>query len=291
METGNLNRLIQEYYRTEETDRMTRARLTNSITREVKILIKQKNTVENIKEFINTTQNDILRGLGRDHYMNRYTYNTNIYFPVQVPVRPLVAAKTPAEEVEQLLHEANLGFNMISEDIGNNNIVAARAILEEIAKIPNSPFLIGFNGELRHIQDLIRGSRQMIDNAEARAPAIGARGFAAAAAAREPVIPQAAVVNPVDILPEGIIIELLDSKNLEQYKEMMECPICNINIRNIRIVPCGHTLCKECAEKIIETTGKKRCPICNSNREGFKKAFYAKYLKYKMKYLKLKKQN
>ena len=289
---NNLERLIGAYYRTEETDRAGRVRISMNITREANMLIRQKtNTGAEIKTFINKTQDDILKTLPKDQYMNRYIYNTDIHVPDPVPVRPLVADNTPEQEVEQLLREADLGFNMISQYIRNNDIAGARMFFNEIINIPASPVLREFNGERLHIQDIIDRAHVMIQNA-ARAPAIGARGLAAAAAAREPVIPQAERVDPVDILPADIISKTLAETTLEDYKEMMECPICNKHIRNIRIVPCGHTICIECAQRIItETSGRKRCPVCNSDREGFKKAFYAKYLKYKTKYLELKKQN
>ena len=290
---NNLERLIGAYYRTEETDRAGRVRISMNITREANMLIRQKKyTGAEIKAFINKTQDDILKTLPKDHYMNRYIYNTDIHVPDPVPVRPLVADNTPEQEVEQLLREADLGFNMISQYIHNNDIENARMFFNEITNIPASPFLRAFNRDRLHIQAIIDRARVMILNAEARAPAIGARGLAAAAAAREPVIPQAERVDPVYILPADIISKKLADTTLEEYEEMMECPICNEHIRNIRIVPCGHTICIECAQRIItETSGRKRCPVCNSDRGGFKKAFYAKYLKYKTKYLELKKQN
>jgi hypothetical protein len=80
--------------------------------------------------------------------------------------------------------------------------------------------------------------------------------------------------------------EGIDSKDLEEYKEMMKCGICYTNIKDVRFSPCGHMLCKSCVKAYIQS-GENKCPYCQKPFTGFDKVYYAKYLKYKNKYLQL----
>ncbi len=81
--------------------------------------------------------------------------------------------------------------------------------------------------------------------------------------------------------------EDIDTKDLDQYKTMMKCPVCLGNIKDVRLSPCGHMMCKSCI-KGYTTRGEHKCPICKRDFTSFDKVYYAKYLKYKNKYVMLK---
>jgi hypothetical protein len=56
-------------------------------------------------------------------------------------------------------------------------------------------------------------------------------------------------------------------KNLNEGKiwnEVMACPICMEQPKNVSLDSCGHTLCKGCAGMILSTPNKK-CPICRKS--------------------------
>ncbi len=81
--------------------------------------------------------------------------------------------------------------------------------------------------------------------------------------------------------------EDLDSKDLEQYKDMMRCEICLTNIKDVRLSPCDHQFCKECIRRLINRRETK-CPKCRVTFTNLNKVYQSKYLKYKMKYFALK---
>jgi hypothetical protein len=76
-----------------------------------------------------------------------------------------------------------------------------------------------------------------------------------------------------------------DKVSLDKYIEMMKCPICVTNIKDVRL-NCGHLLCKSCVKKLIDI-GTTKCPLCVQPIISIDRVFYAKYLKYKKKYLQL----
>ena len=87
-----------------------------------------------------------------------------------------------------------------------------------------------------------------------------------------------------------LLKEIVDQTNNEQEdrNDKETCKVCLVNKRSHVVLPCGHyCLCKVCAEEINKTT--RQCPICRTEDVSFKKLYENKYLKYKMKYLKLKK--
>ncbi len=84
--------------------------------------------------------------------------------------------------------------------------------------------------------------------------------------------------------------EELDSKNLDDYKEMMKCSICLTNIKDVRLSPCDHMFCKTCVRALINRE-ETRCPICRVTFNSVNKMYNSKYLKYKIKYLTLKNKN
>ncbi len=81
--------------------------------------------------------------------------------------------------------------------------------------------------------------------------------------------------------------EDLDSKDLEQYKDMMRCNICLTNIKDVRLSPCDHMFCKSCVRALI-SRGETKCPICRKTFNNVHKTYNNKYLKYKIKYFSLK---
>ena len=66
--------------------------------------------------------------------------------------------------------------------------------------------------------------------------------------------------------------------------EETTCTICMENKKNVVFLPCGHMCtCAQCAPQV------DRCPLCRENIVSKHNVFYQKYLKYKKKYLQLKK--
>lgn len=62
------------------------------------------------------------------------------------------------------------------------------------------------------------------------------------------------------------IVKSIDNKLREHYStkddEAFICDICMANKKDIVLVPCGHTLCKECRPNI------EKCHFCNSKING-----------------------
>ena len=65
--------------------------------------------------------------------------------------------------------------------------------------------------------------------------------------------------------------------------EDLVCCICYENQINTVLMGCGHMLCSTCAVKVRE------CPKCRKKIVSRHNIFFNKYLKYKQKYIKLKK--
>ena len=40
------------------------------------------------------------------------------------------------------------------------------------------------------------------------------------------------------------------------------CDICITNIKNIVLIPCGHSLCKTCFEDYVNNYNYKKCHMC-----------------------------
>ena len=96
------------------------------------------------------------------------------------------------------------------------------------------------------------------------------------------------LMNEQGNLLKDIVDQSKKEKEARNNKET--CVVCMDEKRTHIIMPCGHyCLCEECAEKINKGTGTKKCPICRGSINSFSQVFKNKYLKYKMKYLKLKK--
>ena len=69
-------------------------------------------------------------------------------------------------------------------------------------------------------------------------------------------------------------------------RSALRCQACSKNKKQF-ILSCGHIVCNECYNTSINTN--KICPICQQSITAKNDIFYKKYLKYKNKYLQLKK--
>jgi len=82
----------------------------------------------------------------------------------------------------------------------------------------------------------------------------------------------------------------------EDSENRLLCGICNANTKNV-VFNCGHSICSDCNSKLP----KRECPFCRKpitsigplyiGGNGNKNDYKQKYLKYKNKYLELKKLN
>ncbi|XP_070556577.1 tripartite motif-containing protein 2-like [Ptychodera flava] len=55
--------------------------------------------------------------------------------------------------------------------------------------------------------------------------------------------------------------EILD----EIGEDFLTCPICLEQYKNPKILPCYHTFCQQCLEKLVEKTGSLNCPSCQKS--------------------------
>uniref|UniRef100_A0A8C6UHC1 RING-type domain-containing protein n=1 Tax=Neogobius melanostomus TaxID=47308 RepID=A0A8C6UHC1_9GOBI len=62
-----------------------------------------------------------------------------------------------------------------------------------------------------------------------------------------------------------------------QLQQLLTCPVCRDIFKDPRQLPCGHSLCLECVEKMVDHTSEVpfRCPDC---REYFGTEFTTQYL-------------
>ena len=87
-----------------------------------------------------------------------------------------------------------------------------------------------------------------------------------------------------------------DSSRFSQEKEDILderlCKICTLNTVDTVYITCGHTICATCAERLYTQSGRHVCPFCRRESPNVSKLFYNnKYLKYKNKYITLRKQD
>lgn len=84
------------------------------------------------------------------------------------------------------------------------------------------------------------------------------------------------------IRPKTRLIVDTSVNDTGDYKTRMTCPICLTNEKKIKLT-CGHMLCKVCSDRV------DKCPECRTPITTRDTVYYNKYLKYKNKYLALKK--
>ena len=67
------------------------------------------------------------------------------------------------------------------------------------------------------------------------------------------------------------LVHQMDAQNLvlEKFKELTECPVCTFEMHCPKLLPCYHTICLTCLERINETASireggqrKVSCPLC-----------------------------
>ncbi len=57
----------------------------------------------------------------------------------------------------------------------------------------------------------------------------------------------------------------VQQKQIDKLKEVLLCPICMDKQKNVSLEPCGHALCKGCANLLFGNTNNgngKGCPLC-----------------------------
>ncbi|BFZ53879.1 E3 ubiquitin-protein ligase bre1 [Savitreella phatthalungensis] len=54
----------------------------------------------------------------------------------------------------------------------------------------------------------------------------------------------------------------MDADQLQVYRSMALCSVCNLRWKDTTITSCGHVFCRDCVDKRIETR-QRRCPNCN----------------------------
>lgn len=55
--------------------------------------------------------------------------------------------------------------------------------------------------------------------------------------------------------------QINQQRKIEELESTLMCPICMDQKKNVSCVPCGHALCKACADAMFSRGGKK-CPMC-----------------------------
>ena len=63
-------------------------------------------------------------------------------------------------------------------------------------------------------------------------------------------------------------------EDLERYKKVIRCSLCDTNIKNSVLIKCSHTFCDSCIENRLKARQRK-CPICQSefNSNDVKKIY------------------
>eukprot|EP00026_Physarum_polycephalum_P009594 Phypoly_transcript_09722.p1 GENE.Phypoly_transcript_09722~~Phypoly_transcript_09722.p1 ORF type:complete len:411 (+),score=94.84 Phypoly_transcript_09722:142-1374(+) len=59
----------------------------------------------------------------------------------------------------------------------------------------------------------------------------------------------------------GELQQIAQQRKIDELESSLTCPICMDQKKNVSCVPCGHALCRACADA-VSTRGNPRCPIC-----------------------------
>jgi hypothetical protein len=54
---------------------------------------------------------------------------------------------------------------------------------------------------------------------------------------------------------------IVQQRKIDELESSLTCPICMDQKKNVSLVPCGHALCRVCADA-VSARGNRRCPIC-----------------------------
>ena len=55
--------------------------------------------------------------------------------------------------------------------------------------------------------------------------------------------------------------QVVQQRKIDELESSLTCPICMDQKKNVSCVPCGHALCRACAEA-VSGRGNRKCPIC-----------------------------
>ncbi len=97
----------------------------------------------------------------------------------------------------------------------------------------------------------------------------------------EPFVDAEFLTEISNIKNEITVMDMLNEYAKKNIKRL-QCPECKIYEINTVMIPCGHILCKICADK------SSKCPICDKPIVNKHNVYFMKYMKYKTKYMKLK---
>jgi len=56
----------------------------------------------------------------------------------------------------------------------------------------------------------------------------------------------------------------IDNSDLDTYRRIARCGICNDRWKDTTITLCGHVFCKTCVDRLIDTR-QRRCPVCGKS--------------------------
>jgi hypothetical protein len=90
---------------------------------------------------------------------------------------------------------------------------------------------------------------------------------------------------PID--PDTIPVKPIEETQSADLLNRITCKVCYSNEIDT-VLNCGHMFCGRCVEIILQ--GDNTCPICRIHIESRVKTFFNKYMKYKNKFLNLRKQ-
>ena len=187
----------------------------------------------------------------------------------------LVAARPAAEAREAAIEAARIAEerNEIIADLRENPRVIAALLAEAQGLVRPAP---ARGDEIDELMAALREDQRLI-------AALGNEEHQAAQRVlREPT-------------PQQNIHELDQERQAKigvSYSERLNCVLCLNNEVNTVLIPCGHLFCSRCIQTYKEGEIAKRvtpkCPQCRTEFKGMHNIYYQKYLKYKNKYLALK---
>jgi hypothetical protein len=190
-----------------------------------------------------------------------------------------------AERINREIQNISINITRINE--GNNKIILLRTLLEQIA-----PITIRLR-ELNQLNNLQEITETFIDDEGIYYQVILLDELNGVLLSNENMLGEKldiiySKVSDLEKFGEGRLIP--DNPNnpqeLEYFNENIinqsTCSICLIRVVNIKI-DCGHLFCSNCVINIYE------CPLCTRQIDSLSKIYLKKYLKYRNKYIFLKK--
>ena len=62
----------------------------------------------------------------------------------------------------------------------------------------------------------------------------------------------------------GELQQVAQKRKIEELENRLTCPICLDHKKNVSCVPCGHALCRACADA-VSSRGNRKCPFCRED--------------------------